>query len=245
MKQSLLPLFCIGFLFPFLGYGQEVQITNIQLRGDEVALTYNLLDERIDRSYAMHLYTSRDNFIQPVDHVSGDVGVDIPVGANKVILWNAKKALGEDFSSGIKFEIKGQVYVPFIELEGVKEGMVVKRGKSTDFRWSGGRGDNILTVDLYKGEQLIRGLGELPNTGTATLKLPKDIKPGSGYRYKISDERNRDEVVYSKSFTIKRQVPLEIMIGSGAALSVFGYYLIKSLIPVREPDIAGPPPPPE
>lgn len=227
-------------LVPYLAFNQEVQITNIQMKGPDMIINYNLIDERIDRSYSMHLYTSLDNFIQPVEKVSGDVGVDISVGANKTIIWNVKDEL-ETFNDGIKVEIKGQVYVPFIELDGVEKGMILKRGNMTDIRWTGGRGDNILNVDLYQGDKLVRGLGELPNTGNAMLKIPSNVPPGKNYRYKISDERNRDEVVFSPSFEVKRKFPLLIKAGSGITLGVFGYYLVKSLIPVNEPDIAGPP----
>ncbi|WP_420317508.1 hypothetical protein [Ekhidna sp.] len=231
-------------LVPYLASAQEVQITNIQMKGPDMIISYNLIDERIDRSYSMHLYTSLDNFIQPVEKVSGDVGVDISVGANKTITWNIKEELA-DFSDGLKVEIKGQIYVPFIELDGVEKGMIVKRGKISDIRWTGGRGDNILNVDLYQGDKLVRGLGELPNTGNAMLKIPNNVPPGKNYRYKISDERNRDEVVFSPTFEVKRKFPLLIKMGSGIAIGVFGYYLVKSLIPVNEPDIAGPPDLPE
>lgn len=225
-------------------FSQEVQITNVQMKGEDMLITYNLIDERIDRSYSMHLYNSLDNFIQPVKSVSGDVGIDIPVGANKTITWNIKEELGADFNKGIQVEIKGQVYVPFIELDGIERGMTLKRGKASDIRWTGGRGDNILSVDLYQGEKLVRGFGELPNTGSATLKMPSGVPPGKNYRYKISDERNRDEVVFSPAFEVKRKYPLAIQVGSGIAIGVFGYYLIKSLIPVNEPDIGAPALPP-
>ncbi|MEM7299241.1 MAG: hypothetical protein AAF391_13365, partial [Bacteroidota bacterium] len=162
-------------------------------------------------------------------------------GANKKIVWNAKEELGADFSEGLKLEIKGQIYVPFIELDGIEEGMIVKRNNPNFLRWTGGRGDNILSVELYQGNQLVRGFGELPNTGTATLKIPNSVKPGKNYRYRISDERNRDEVVFSPAFEVKRKFPLWIKLGSGIAVGTFGYFLVKSLIPVNEPDIAAPP----
>ena len=239
--KRMLRLSLLLFLLPFFGYSQEVQITNIQLKGTDVVLTYNLIDERIDRSYSIHMYSSLDNYIQPLELVSGDVGIDIPVGGNKRITWSAQDELGMEFNKGLKIEVKGQIYVPFIELDGITEDMVLKRGNPTDIRWTGGRGDNILSVDLYQGDKLVRSFGELPNTGKSTLKIPKNVPPGKDYRYRISDERNRDEVVYSPSFEVRRKYPLGIKLGGGAALSVFGYYLIQSLIPVTEPDITGPP----
>lgn len=37
---------------------QEIQITNIQLNGDDIEISYNIIDERIDRSY-QSIYTTR------------------------------------------------------------------------------------------------------------------------------------------------------------------------------------------
>lgn len=240
--KLLLALVFVGVLS---ANSQEVQITSLQAKGSNVIVQYNLIDERIDRSYSIRLYTSLDNYIQPVELVTGDVGIDIPVGANKKMIWNAKEELGDEFSDGIKLEIKGQQYVPFIELDGIEEGMVIKRNKAQDIRWTGGRGDNILTLELYKGDRLVRGFGELPNTGNATMKIPSSVKPGKRYRYRISDKRNRDEVVFSPSFDVQRKFPLWIKLGSGAALGTFGYFLIQSLIPENVPDIEGPPALPE
>lgn len=211
------------------------------MKGDDISVTYNLIDERLDRSYSIHLYTSEDNFIQPVSLVKGDVGVDISVGPNKTITWKAKEELGADFAGGMKLEIKGQIYVPFIELDGIEENMIIKRGKPTDLVWFGGRGDNILNVELYRGEQMIKSFEELPNTGSASLTIPTNVKPGENYVYRISDSRNRDEVVYSNNFVIQRKIPLIPKIALGTFLGVSGYFLIKSLIPVNVPDISEPP----
>lgn len=241
MKICIIFLSILCFLLPDTLTGQEIQIINIQQRGDKITVQYNLLDERLDRSYSVRLYTSMDNFIRPVDQVTGDVGVDIPVGPNKTIVWNAREELGEFYKGGIKLELKGQVYVPFVELDGIEKGMTFKRGVANDLVWFGGRGDNILSLELYQKDKLVKSFPELPNTGKASVTIPVKIKPGANYQYRISDSRNRDEVVYSKPFSIKRKVPLGTKLTVGTILGVGAYWLIKSLIPVTEPDIEGPP----
>ncbi|MFK7952950.1 MAG: hypothetical protein AB8B73_08900 [Ekhidna sp.] len=238
--RKLLWVFC--FISAYVN-AQEIQITNIQKKGEDISVTYNLIDERIDRSYSIHLYTSQDNFIQPVKLVKGDVGVDISVGPNKTITWKAKEELGADFTGGMKLEIKGQIYVPFVELDGIEEDMIIKRGKPTDLVWFGGRGDNILSVELYRADQLVKSFEELPNTGSASLVIPTNVKPGDNYMYRISDSRNRDEVVFSNKFIVQRKIPLIPKIAGGTFISIAGYFLIKSLIPVVEPDISVPPTP--
>lgn len=235
-----LTIFTISWLISISGICQEIQITNILMRGDEITVSYNLIDERLDRSYTIRLYNSIDNFIRPVEMVGGDVGVDVQVGPNKTISWKAKEELGDDFNGGIKLELKGQVYVPFVELDGFEEGMTVKRNTHNDLVWFGGRGDNILVVELYKGDKLIKNFDEYPNTGKASIMIPSNVKPGNGYRYRISDSRNRDEVVYSKPFSVQRRFPLVPKVSLLTMLGIGGYFLVESLIPVNVPDIPEP-----
>jgi hypothetical protein len=243
--KHILCFLCFEAIFLYGLHAQEIQITNIQRRGDEIHVSYNLLDERIDRSYSIRLYTSKDNFIRPAEKVDGDVGVDIHVGPNKKIIWSAKDELGDDFSSSLQLELKGQLYVPFIQLDGITEGMVVKRATANDLVWAGGRGDNILQIELYQGDKLVKSFDEFPNTGQATISVPSNVKPGSGYRYRISDSKNRDEVVYSDPFTIKRKIPLIPKLLAMAAIGIGGYILVDNLIPENVPDLPSPPSFPE
>jgi len=222
-----------------LTFGQEVDIVNVQLKGENIEISYNLLDERIDRSYTVNLYTSKDNFIQPMEEVEGDVGVDIPVGNNKKLIWYAKKELGDDFTGNLSLELKGNYYVPFITIDGISAGREFSRGKQHDIIWSGGRGDNILNFELYKGDDLVKSFEERPNNGNTTIQIPVKVKPGDNYRFRISDKRNRDDVVYTDFFTIKRNVPLSIQLGATAVVGVGLGFLIQFLIP--EPPIADPP----
>lgn len=242
MKNPI--LLAMVFCMPIIGQSQEIQITNIQIKGDDIHVNYNLIDERLDRSYSVRLYTSEDNFIRPVENVTGNVGVDIHVGANKKMIWNAKKELGEEFKSGIKLELKGHLYVPFVQLDGISEGMILKRAITNDLVWIGGRGDNILNIELYKGDRLVKNFDEFPNTGKASIMIPAKVKPGNGYRYRISDSKNRDEVVYSKKFSLKRKFPLIPKLSLITVLSVAGYFVVNSLIPETIPDISQPPLPP-
>ena len=70
-------------------YSQEVQINRIELQGGDVIVSYELQDDNTDRRYSLHLYASRDNYIQPLEFVKGDIGIDIAVGGNKKVTWHA------------------------------------------------------------------------------------------------------------------------------------------------------------
>lgn len=214
-----LTLFLLAFLsIDFATHAQDVVITQMALQPDgQVVLKYNLNDDRLDRKYSLYLYASTDNYIQPLTKVSGDVGVDIAVGGNKSITWNAKEELGDGFAGDVSLELKGNIYIPFIALDNFDDYKVLKRGKPYEVTWTGGRGDNVLLFELYEEESKIKIFEERPNNGNTTIIIPNDVKPGR-YRFKISDSRNRDEVVYTMNFIVKRKVPLIAKAGLGLAL---------------------------
>lgn len=220
---------------------QEVKISKVVLNGEQVEIFYDLKDENPDHGYILNLYSSRDNYIQPLQAVEGDIGIDVKVGGNKRIIWNAKEELGESYNGAIALELKGSLYVPFIEMAGILEGQTFKRGKPYDVVWTGGRGDNILNFELYQGESLVRTFEERPNTGNTIFEFPTKIKPGEDYRLRISDTRNRDEVVFTNSFSVKRKIPLGFKIGAAFAIGALTGYLINELKPTVEPDIPEPP----
>jgi hypothetical protein len=228
---------------PGTATAQQVSIKQIELQTNgDVIISYDLLDDQADRKYSLYLYASTDNYIQPLEKVSGEVGVDLAVGGNKKITWHAKEELGEDFKGGVALELKGTTYIPFIALDGFDDYKVFKRGKEYDITWTGGRGDNILNFELYQGDEKIKVFEERPNVGNTVMVIPKDVKPGM-YRFKISDSRNRDEVVFTTDFEVKRQIPLVATIGVGVIVGAGAAVLVQMLSNNEEPKIGDPPKP--
>ncbi len=230
--------------FAYTSHAQDVVITQMALQPDgNVVLKYNLADDRIERKYSLYLYASTDNYIQPLTQVSGDIGVDIAVGGNKTITWNAKEELGDTFTGDVSLELKGNIYIPFIALDNFDDYKVLKRGKPYEVTWTGGRGDNVLLFELYEEDSKITVFEERPNNGNTTIIIPNDVKPGR-YRFKISDSRNRDEVVYTMNFIVKRKVPLIAKAGLGLALlGGVGYIVSQSGAESPEETLGFPPGP--
>lgn len=208
VKLSLI----LGFSFSEI-LAQEVQINRIELVEGDVIISYELRDENLDHRYSLHLYSSQDNYIQPLEFVEGDIGIGIAVGGNKKVTWHASEELGSDFRGDISLELQGNLYIPFISLESFEAYGTLKRGKPYNFTWTGGRGDNVLKFELYKGDTRVYTFEQRPNVGNTALVIPTDVKPGSGYRFRVSDVRNRDEIVYSGTFGIKRKIPLLLKLG--------------------------------
>lgn len=225
MKQLFKRIFPIsiwlvlGLITGYKAQSQQVEITNIEYTDNKVEVTYNLLDSIVGRYYTIRLYSSKDNFLNPLEKVSGEVGMEIKPGSTKKITWDASHELGSSFKGKVALELRGRVFVPFINMEGFEDIQVMKRKRDYNIIWTGGRPQNILNFNLYKGEQKVQTFANIANVGHYKLQLPAHTKPGKDYRFVIADTKNKDEVVRTGQFRIKRKVPLIIKIVPAAIVA--------------------------
>jgi hypothetical protein len=211
---------------------QDFSIKQVELTGDQILIFYDLIDTTKNRLYAIHLYSSKDNYIAPLTKIQGDVTqgsvLAIEPGANKKITWNAKEELGADFEGSVKLEVRGRVFVPFVRLKGFEDFKSIKRGVPFPMTWSGGQTRNLITFDLYKGDTRVNWSKSVTNSGSSEFVITTDIRPGSNYRFRISDSKNKDDVVYSSEFTIKRKVPLLYKIIAIAVVGGVVYFVLPN-----------------
>ncbi|MDH5381203.1 MAG: hypothetical protein OEW75_10140 [Cyclobacteriaceae bacterium] len=197
-------------------------------------LRFDLLDENPERRYTLYLKSSTDGFIQPLQNVEGAIGPDIAVGNNKTIIWHAREELGAFYSGDISLRIEGSIYVPFIVLDGFEQYQSLRRGTPVPLVWSGGRGNNIMNIELFKGDDRVAVVHEdVANDGNHNLILPASVKPGKGYHLRIVDQRNNDDVVNTQKFDVKRKLPLGMTAGGGtmigAGIGALVYYLLSGI----------------
>lgn len=195
----------LNILIPGITFAQSFSITKVELVADKVNVYYDAIDPE-NRGYTVSVFSSRDNFITPLEKVSGDVGLEVRSGGNKKIVWSAKEELGSDFNGKVSLEIRGRVYIPFVRLDNMYKSM--KRGKPYEFTWTGGTQQNILNFDLYKGDTKITSFPNIANVGHTTLTLPTTTKASGGYKFKITDSKNKDQIVYTSQFAVNRKIPL-------------------------------------
>jgi hypothetical protein len=187
-------------------FAQDFAIKRVEVAGNDINLYYNLLDSVAHRTYTITLYSSKDNFISPLEKVFGDVDLEVKPGENKKITWHAKEELGADFDGKVSLEVRGRRYIPFVRLDGNYHTM--KRLKNYQFTWTGGTEQNILNFDLYRNGSKVTSFPNIANVGHHTIQLPQDIKSGKGYTFKITDTKNKDQIVNTAPFVVKRKVPL-------------------------------------
>jgi hypothetical protein len=207
MISSLRVLWLLLFLVSAV-QAQEFTIKRVELEGDLVNVYYDLLDTTARRSYTVNLFSSRDNYITALEKVKGDFGLEVKPGPNKKITWNTREELGNAFEGEVSLEIRGRVYIPFVRLDGQYSSF--KRTKPYEITWTGGTQQNILNFDLYKGEEKITSFPNIANVGHYTLVIPQSVKPGKGYTFKITDSKNKDQIVNTSAFSVKPKYPLAL-----------------------------------
>lgn len=217
--------FFILFLCACFGaQAQQAFIKKIELTGNKVIVYYDLDDDNPNNEYQMNLFISKDKFVTPMSKVKGDVGDEIKPGTGKKIEWNIFEELGS-YKGDLELEIRGKVFVPFVKIQSFGTKQALKRGKAYDMIWRPGN-TNPLHIEVFKGSQRMQGELNLPNNGKYTVNLGPHLKPGGGYRVKITDSKRTDDFVYSDEFVVKRKVPLLLkaipILGAGAFVALSG-----------------------
>lgn len=230
-------IFYLLFVIPICWtYSQNLDIKSVSMKGNDIIINYDLLDDDLTHKYTLRLYSSQDNFVQPLANVEGDVGIDQSVGGNKQIIWHAKDELGDDFKGDVSLELKGKLYIPFVTLNNFEDITSMKRSRPYNVTWAAGRGSNVLTFDLFNGKnEIVHTYTNIANVGEYQLEIPKDVKPRKNYRFRITDQRNKEDVVFTPYFTIRRKVPLAAKVGL-VGLAGSGLFLLSGS---QSPDAGG------
>ena len=217
MKINPLNYFILLLIvLPILASAQSLEVKRLELQGGNVIIYYALLDTIPGRTYTVNAYASRDNYINPLVQLTGDHGLQVKPGKEHKLTWNAKQELGETYQGQVSIDLRARAYVPFILFDNFS---AIKRGKHKEVTWRGGTPQNILNFELYnkKGEK-VAVIPNVPNAGHTSLLIPNDVKTGKGYTFKIVDSKNKDQVVITESFAIKRKVPIPLVVAGLAAI---------------------------
>jgi hypothetical protein len=185
------------------------------------------MDTVAGKFYTVSAYSSQDNFMHPLTQISGDAGINQRPGLHRKIIWQPDE-LGENFDGKVSLEIRARVYVPFIHFEGFQDYKHIKRLKPYALTWSGGTAQNILNLDLYHRDEKVATFPNIANVGHHTLVLPQHVRPGDHYKIRISDSKNKDEVVFTEEFGVRRKIPLALKAVPGLLLAGLIYFLFNS-----------------
>jgi hypothetical protein len=87
------------------------QFTNLKtfFNGERVVITYDLEAMDDDEHYRVDLFSSHDNYTEPLTHVTGNVGYNVVAGKGHRVIWDALNALPIGFNREVTIKVKGTV----------------------------------------------------------------------------------------------------------------------------------------
>jgi len=190
-------------LMLWFGYtsAQTVENLTYKVGGSGITITYDLLGDP-GELFNITIYSSADNFAQPLSSVKGDVGINISPGNGKTVEWDAKNDLG-NFKGNLSLTIKAEL-IPFVEFTNITAKRKLKKGTSNEITWSGGPGGSI-RLELYDGSSKVSDLSNTVNSGRYTWVIPKKFDSGKTFRIRAS---SGDRASFSPEFQISGKIPI-------------------------------------
>lgn len=207
---------------------QRIELKSLAIKEDKLEINFDLVDSVEARFYTIRVYSSADGYLNPLEKTKGDFGLAVKPGPNKKITWSFNDELSPGFADKIAIEIRAKIFIPFINTESINQYKVFKRKRTYNLTWSGGTPQNILNFDLLKGEEKVTTFPDVSNVGHHSFEFPVYIKPGNGYRFRISDTKNKDELVFTDEFRVKRKIPLSAKLLPGLLLGFGAYFLFTN-----------------
>jgi len=192
-------------------FGQVLDSISTSQEDGIVVVRFDFLKGEPEVDYELYLYGSHDNFQNPLQQTTGDVGKGIRTGVGKVIYWNAEKELG-NFKGDFSLRIKGQKYFPIVEFKNISTQLKLKRGEQYNFQWKSNIKSDRLMMTIKRNGVPVTEPSLIENTGEFLYFIPKDLKPSRDITLEIADPENLLRKETSAPFVIKRKVPLAVKI---------------------------------
>jgi len=245
MNTKLIKILCLLWWMMAAAHvtqAQQIELRAIEFVKHKMVIHYDLIDSVEGRFYSIRLYSSSDGFLNAMQKIIGDAGLEVKPGKDKTIEWTLSEELGPNFEGKIAVEVRGRQFIPFINTENINAYKVFKRKRSYNLTWSGGTPQNILNFGLMRGDKKVMSFPNVANVGHHAFEFPAYVKPGKNYRFKISDAKNKEEEVKTTTFRIKRKVPLVVKALPVIAIGTLVYMIVsnKSSAAVGEEPINDP-----
>jgi len=220
-------------------FGQVLDSISTSQEDGIIVVRFDFLQGESDIDYELYLYGSHDNFQNPLQETTGDVGKGIRVGVGKVIYWNAEKELG-NFKGDFSLKIKGQKYDPIVEFKNISNQLKLKRGEQYNFQWrSNIKSDRVMFTIKRNGVPVTES-SLIENTGEFLWFIPRDLKPSRDLSIEIADPENLLRRETSTPFAVRRRTPLAVkLIPAVAVIAAGATYFITNKSDDKIPEPPG------
>ena len=208
-KYFFLLTLCLGIL---KGKSQTIKNFKFDLKGDSVIITYDLTADD-NKKTIINLYSSHNNFSDPLKLLKGNIGDSILPGNGKQIIWQAKKELGE-YKGTIRLKIEAEL-APFIKFSNLSHNQFFRRGKTYELHWNTNITNPAGRLFLIRNKEEIVDQFNITKSNSFEWTIPKQMKTGKNYSFKIKINKTYES---SPEFKIKNKVPIGLTIVPAAII---------------------------
>jgi hypothetical protein len=225
-------VFCVTafVLVAAMAQGQTLGNLMVSFDGEKLSISYDLNDADPNQKYKVLIYSSYDNYANPLSLVIGDYGESVVPGKRKHVIWDAKETLPQDFDRDIQIRLKAtKILAPALNMKPLAYN-VYKKGKNVDIAWLGGIQSDKLNIDLLKGkgnevelvESIAKNVENRQASQNFSWSMPKSAKAGKKYFIRLSKADKPAEQTSSQFFDIKPRTPFIVkalpFLAAGAAV---------------------------
>jgi hypothetical protein len=234
-----------GFLLLSIdGAAQQIENVRADFDGEKVIIVYDLITEQDDDRFSVLMFSSHDNFQNPLSLLVGDAGQVVQPGAARRITWDAKSSLPTDFDDDITFKIRASLTVTLhhptrLEVKPL-DFAAYKRGGKLNMEWNGGKESEPISIELLRGNSVIQQLAEVENKHMFSWSIPGKLKPGKEYTIRISKGVTSNIQSISQPFEIRPRVSLWVKLIPVAIVGGVVAILSGSGSKEEDPDLPGP-----
>ena len=218
--------------------------------GEKMVITYDLNATDAGQKFKVSLFSSHDNYTQPLTLLTGDAGDNVLPGKNHRVTWDVKNSVRPGFEGEIRIKVKAVRLVPVMEpvkTEAASKLVIkpliqnsYKKGSTIHVSWAGGQAGDKLLIELLKGGEVQQKIAEKANSPqTWSWLVPKDMKAGKDYVVRVTNSSRGEDRAVSQVFTIKPKIPMLLKV---APVMVIGaaVYVITSGSKTSKNDLPGP-----
>lgn len=236
MSVKSLSIAFLSFIILNISHAQQVTNVRAEKDGDHVRITYDLSGEDVNDLYKIELYASHNNFITPLQMVTGDVGESINPGEDKLIIWRPMEEL-ENFTGEIIFEIRATMMGTYYKVTQPTSSSKFNKGKTVSINWQGGNPEENVNLTLVRFDDQVEVLAQnIKNNGSYRWAIPKSLKGGKGYQVRVTNTQDNTRQGVSKAFKISGGLSPFILIGAPV---VAGAAIAAVILSGGEPDDTG------
>ncbi len=221
--------------------GSLLSIIRAEQSGSRINIYYDLVDTDVSNEYSINIYSSFDDFKQPLKTLSGAGGAKVTTGRNRVITWDMSEygsSFGENLEA-LSFEVRAGGFKPYLTLN-QKFGKM-QRHEPYILMWSVSQGEKLTTIELVHNLETV--WSDVARGESYLFYVPEPAKGGTYFlRFKSRDDPTHP--VLSNEFSIKGKLPLYVKMIPVAAVGV-GYLVLQLTKEKPAPRLPDPALPPE